>query len=116
VQTIIWFSFLLAVFIYGLVGFVVGPALEAGLPTWLLPVVGLVFTMGALLLPSWLSGRVTSRAGGAAAAPPDLLFWAFDELVAIVGLISVLLGGTWQGMLPYLLVSLALLWLHRPRP
>jgi len=113
IRTILWFSFVFAVFIYGLVGVFVAAPGEVRLPGWVLPLVAGVFVVLALLLPGRISVGPARTEGSP--SPSEIITWALDEMVAIVGLLSVFLGGGWQGMVPYLVVSLALLVLHRPR-
>lgn len=115
VRAVIWISFLFAVFAYGLVGFLLADPRETGLSGWLLPGVAVAFGGVALLIPRWMPSPVESRGDRASTGAAEVISWAFDESVAVVGLLSVFLGGTWSGTLPYLLASLVLLWLHRPR-
>ena len=119
-RTVIWLAFMMAVFIYGVVGYVVpveegyGGAGSASIPAWFFPVMGLFMAVAALLVPTFLSGREVS-AGGGALDGRELISWAMDESVAIVGLVTMFLGLNRELFPAYLAVSLVLLVVHRPR-
>ena len=108
---ILWLAFVVAVLIYGVVGFVVPVSSEAArLPGWIFPVIALILGISALLLPTFLSGR-----GQATTVTGGIIAWAMDESVAVVGLVSVFLGASSTVFVAYLVGSWVLLWIHRPR-
>ncbi len=120
IRTVIWLAFMAAVFMYGGVGYVVpaaagyGGAGSASIPAWFFPVVGLLLAVAALLLPTFLSGRQLSTEAGTIGAG-ELMSWAMDESVAVVGLVTMFLGLNRELFPVYLAVSLVLLAIHRPR-
>ena len=118
-RMILWLAFVVAVVIYGVVGFMVagegyGGAGSAAIPGWLFPVVGLFLAVASLLLPSFLSGRELPS-GGAPVGGADIVTWAMDESVAIVGLVTKFLGVDADYFPLYLAASAVLLVIHRPK-
>lgn len=127
VRRVVWISFVIALVAYGFVGaFVfVGEARPVGLPAWLWPVVAVVLGMGSLLVSGILRGRSTpsTKAPVRSAAPatpanalsvPELLGWGMAEGVGIIGLVSVVLGGSVRALVIYLVAALIVLVLERP--
>ncbi len=125
VRTVIWLAFMAAVLMYAVVGWALGgkTAVEAEIPGWLFPLVAAAIGVAALLAPGFLRRQPPpgsaprppeAPAPPAAVAPAELIAWAFDEAVAVVGLVSVLVGGSRGAFAFYLLAAWVLLWLHRP--
>jgi hypothetical protein len=136
VRRVVWISFVIALVAYGFVGAYVFAAdsRPVDLPGWLWPVVAVVLGMGSLLVSGALRGgsRIGAPAGSGAAPPeaqgsplvrtpvsaalpvPALLGWALAEGVGIIGLVSLVLGGSVRGLVVYLAAALVLLVLQRP--
>ncbi len=111
---IIWSAFVAAIFIYMIVAYLVtkGEQLPGTLPPWVLPAVAGVFAVEALFVIPILRRRAAATAGP---LTTYIMQWAADEAVAVVGFMSVFMGGPPRAMLYYSLVSIALLVLHRPQ-
>jgi hypothetical protein len=125
VRRVVWISFVLALVAYGFVGAFVfsAQARPTALPDWLWPVVAVVLGMGSLFVSGFLRGRNAPSStmtpgrisGSTGALPvPEVLGWGMAEGVGIVGLMSVVLGGSVRELMLYLAAALILLVLERP--
>jgi hypothetical protein len=115
IRRILWISFLLAVFVYGVVGYLLfAPAASPAplLPNWIWALIAAVLAGAAVWLPGNVPmGRTETPSG---IRTPELVGWSLAESVAVVGLVSVALGGNRIFLLAYLVVAAAILWLQRP--
>ncbi len=115
---LMWVAFMAAVLLYGVAGFALAGRVDASapaVPRWLFPAAALLMTVMAVFAPRFLGGRAPANAPGPRTVDPGrLIAWAFDEAVALLGLVSVLVGAPTSTLVLYLLASWALLWLHRP--
>ena len=114
-ERIIWVAFLFSPVIYGIVGYwVIGghtmPAKAAALPFY---VVGLLVALTALTAPRFIPKREPT--GVELVSPTRIVSWAIDESISIVGFVGVFLGAFPIATFAlFALVSMALIWLHRP--
>lgn len=119
VRRIIWFAFMAAVLMYAAVGYVMVSDAEmhaAEIPGWLFPALGALLAAAALFVPGLLAGTAPrAQEGVVLISPGELVAWALDEAVALVGLVSVLLGRSFSGAFLYFIAAWLLLWFHRPR-
>ena len=119
VRRIIWLAFMAAVLMYAAVGYAMVKQAEtpvAAIPGWLFPALGAALAAAAIFIPGLLAGNApTARDGVVLITPAELVAWALDEAVALVGLVAVLVGRGFSGSLLYFLASWVLLWIHRPR-
>ena len=107
----IWISLLSAVAVYGIVGFTIAtPAedLDPPVPEGLWYGMAVVLGLAAFLAPRFLRERSPGL-------PADLLSWALDESIAVVGLVAVFLGLPTGIFVVFLVASWLLLVWHRPR-
>jgi hypothetical protein len=127
VRRVVWISFVLALVAYGFVGVFAfaSDARPVQLPAWLWPVVAGVLGMGSLFVSGILRGRRTSptmtpsgsvsaRTPAGSLPMPEVLAWGMAEGVGIIGLVSVVLGGSVRGLVIYLVAALVVLVLERP--
>jgi hypothetical protein len=119
IRQIIWLAFMAAVLMYAAVGYVMVKDAQtpiAEVPGWLFPALGVALAAAALFVPGLLAGSAPpAREGVVLISPAELVAWALDEAVALVGLVAVLLGRSFSSSLLYFLVAWVLLWIHRPR-
>jgi hypothetical protein len=116
VRRLVWVSFVIALVVYGIVGtfvFSSGTPRPSGLPGWLWPLVAVVFGLGSLIGPGFLS-RLGPGGAEPALLPAELAAWGLAEGVGVVGLVSVALGGSTGGLVLYLAAALVLLFIRRP--
>jgi hypothetical protein len=117
IRRVLWASFLLALLAYGVLGYTLFGRSEAvtPFPTWLWPVVAAVFAAAAFFVPGALADQLAAKAGAQTMIrPSEIIGWAFAEGVAVVGLVSVILGGPKEPLVLYLAAAAAILWLRRP--
>jgi hypothetical protein len=115
VRRLIWFAFLIAVVIYGVVGYVLGArsGMEVRVPGTVWLALAVACGAAAILAPRFMPTPSGPPASGASTR--DLVVWALDESIAVIGLVSVLLGASTETLVVYVAASLVLLLLHRPR-
>ena len=114
-ERIIWIAFLISPVIYAVVGYMVvgGHTITAKAPALPFYVVGLLVALAALAAPRFIPRREPT--GVELASPTRILSWAIDESVSIVGFVGVFLGAfPIATFVLFALVSMALIWLHRP--
>jgi hypothetical protein len=128
VRRVVWISFVIALVAYGFVGAFVfaADARPVDLPAWLWPVVAAVLGMGSLLVSGVLRGRnpapspmasgrtVPTTPVTGALSVPELLGWGMAEGIGIIGLVTVVFGGSVRGLVVYQVAALILLVLERP--
>lgn len=114
-ERIVWIAFLISPVIYGIVGYwVIGshtmPAKAAALPFYL---VGLLAALLALAAPRLIPR--SEPTGVELVAPARIVSWSIDESISIVGFVGVFLGSfPLATFVLFALVSMGLIWLHRP--
>jgi hypothetical protein len=121
---ILWGAFLSASVLYGVVGSLITRGRSTGIELPVQPGLfhGILYGVGGLLLVTAfvLKGRLTRRAYrepyaamiGLQAAM--VTGWAVSELVGIIGLVLVVIGGSLTAALPLVLASLIAIALQRP--
>ena len=110
-----WIAFLLSPVIYGFVGYMVmrGHTPSGAVPPLPFFVVGILLTLAAIFAPRFIPRRESTAAG--MATPTQIISWAFDESVSIVGFAGVFLGSfPVTTFVLFAVVSMGLIWLHRP--
>jgi hypothetical protein len=115
IRRILWISFLFAVVAYGVVGYLLfAPAISSPrvLPDWVWGVIAVVLAGAAVWLPGNLPLGTARTPSGLRTA--EVVGWSLAESVAVVGLISIALGGGRVYLVAYLVVAAAILWLKRP--
>jgi len=122
VQLLVWLALLNAVVLYGVVAFLVArpvdelPAIPGGLFPGLGVFLGAAALLGARFLPGSASGDDGERPRFTAGVRPrQIVTWALDESVAVVGLVAALLEGNPTRVIPYVVAAAALLLWHRPK-
>src|SRR3989442_289770 len=109
-RKILWLSFLIAIVIYGVVGYLVfaqGGGRMA-VPGWLWPLLAVGAAVAAFVVPPRISDALPGP--DAFLRPAEVVGWALAETVAILGLLSVALGGPRQPLIAYLVVAAVILW------
>lgn len=114
----IWLAMATAPLMYGVVLALVLPALEIAdgpvVPVWVFGVAAMVMVwVSTLVRRQW--GADSGTRGVAAVPPMMIVTWALDESVAVLGLVAVLLGSPLATYVPFGVIALGLLWLHRPQ-
>jgi hypothetical protein len=114
-ERIIWIAFLISPVIYAIVGYTVvgGHTIAAKAPALPFYVIGLLIALVALAAP-----RFVPRSESIAtelASPARIISWSIDESISIVGFVGVFLGSfPLATFVLFALVSMGLIWLHRP--
>ena len=114
-ERIIWIAFLISPVIYLVVGRVVlgGDGVSTKVPALPVFLVGLLLALAALAAPRFIPRG--EPAGDAVVPPTRILSWAIDESVSIAGFVGFFLGAlSLAAFLLFALVSMGLIWLHRP--
>lgn len=117
-RQLVWIAMLIAVAMYGVVGFLalrepVGPS---PVPGWIWFAIGVVLGAGAFWLPRVMDEKAVARpTGPRVLRMNELLGWALGESLAIVGLVQVILGGPRSTLVGFLVASAVILILQKPR-
>jgi len=122
----VWAIMVGSVFFYGGVAFLVAGGMNGagvwagnpGVPVWLFPLLAFVAAWAAVLVRQRLAEasppRNPSAQEQAALFQRSIVVWAVDESVAVLGLVAVFLGSPATHFVAYGVVSLLLLFWHRP--
>jgi len=117
-RRLVWVAMLLAVAMYGVVGFLALPERTGSspVPGWIWFAVGVVLGAAAFWVPRVLDNKAVSRPAGPQALRMDeILGWALAESLAILGLVQVVLGGPRSTLVGFLVASAVILILQKPR-
>lgn len=117
VRRLVWVAMLLAVAMYGVVGFLAlrEPVGSSPVPGWAWFAAGVILGAGAFWVPRVLNDKAVSRPAGQALRMDEILGWALAESLAILGLVQVILGGPRSTLVGFLVASAVILILQKPR-
>lgn len=114
-ERIIWFAFLISPVIYAIVGYMVlgGHTVSTKAPALPFYVIGLLVALAALAAPRFIPEA--EPAATELVPTTRIITWAIDESVSIIGFVGVFLGSfPVTTFVLFAIVSMGLIWLHRP--